>query len=382
MSQSAPKSAVTPKANGQATPAVGRVAPQPARKTTPAKKTAPTKTSKTSSPKPATTKTTARKPADKPAATKAVAAKPPAKKTPAKKTPAKKAPAKKTAASSTTPASKTPAPKAPAAKKAAARERPVTPPAPAPVIPREAAPVVEVEPPAPAVAEEARRSWFTRRPLTFSRPEWADNWFEQGRPLTRLRTAIVVGPLMVGLVVAGAFGARMMYADPAPVSAPGPDVTCWDRTVAPAVRCTLPTGVTGLEWVYPTFDHQDAACVDVLRAHPEYRRPTMWTCAGDIHGRPLQITYSELTSVGTGLAYHEKLFADGKRSAFPGPRGTVDHYVWRLPDPVDGKYRMAAMYVDYPYAVLIEASTLRDRDRAYRDLVKQRDPRHISTRFS
>jgi malate dehydrogenase (oxaloacetate-decarboxylating) len=93
--------------------------------------------------------------------------------------------------------------------------------------------------------------------------------------------------------------------------------------VAPAVRCTLPTGVTGLEWVYPTFDHHDGACVDVLRAHPEYRRPTMWTCAGDIHGRPLQITYSELTSVASGLAYHEKLFADGTKSAFPGPHGTA-----------------------------------------------------------
>ena len=222
----------------------------------------------------------------------------------------------------------------------------------------------------PAKNAPARRSWFPRPPSPFS------------RPVTRFRTAVVVGPLMAGLVVAGAFGARMMYADPEPASALGPDVTCWDRTLAPADQCTLPTGVEGLAWVYPSFDPQDDSCVDVLLAHPEYRRPTMWSCESDLHGRPLRVTYSELTGLETGLAYHEKLFADGKKSAFPGPHGTVDHYVWRLPEPVDGMYRMAAMYVDVPYAVLIEGSTLRDRDRAYRDLVHQRDPRHVTTRFS
>lgn len=385
MSQSAPKTGVPRKAAPEQAAASMPPAPRvPAKKTTarktPAKKAAPAK--KTTATKTTAKQTTATK-------------KTPAAKAPAKKTTAKKAPAKKAApAEKATP---TPLPKAPVKPSKAPRAATPRPPAtatpappdatdlaPPPRVPTPRARAVDPLPQSPALGAETepvRRSWFSRRPLTFSPTEWTSGWSEKSRPVTRFRTALVVGPLLVALAAAGAYGARLMYADPVNVSVSGPEVTCWDGSRTAAGACPLPTGADGLAWVYPSFDPDDEACTNVLVAHPEYRRPTMWTCETDIHDRPLRITYSELTGVASGLAYHEKLFADGKKSAFPGPRGTVDTYVWRQPEPVDGWYRMASMYVDYPYAVLIEATTLRDRDRAYRDLVRQRDPRHVTTGF-
>jgi len=231
------------------------------------------------------------------------------------------------------------------------------------------------------VPAEIRRSWFSRRPLAFVPANWGIEWHERGRRVSRYRTALVVIPLLVALVVAGSYGAHLLYADPAPAAADTDTATCWDGVRAPAADCSLPSGVDGLAWVFPSFDPEGDGCVDVLVAHPEYKRPAMWTCTEPIGTGTVDITYSELTAVSTGLAYHEKLFEGAKLSAFPDEDGTIDRLVWRQPEPVDGIWRMAAMYHDFPYAVLIEAHTLRQRDRTYRDLVRSRDPKHITTRF-
>jgi hypothetical protein len=290
-----------------------------------------------------------------------------AKKAAARTNGTKPAAAKKVAQKKAPAAKKAPAPvakKAPAARKAV--------PAPAPV----------VEPP-PVVIEpvEQRRSWFSRRPLAFTAPDWASGWYEQGRRLSRSRTAVVVILSSLGLAAAAGYGTHLMYADPEPVAASPPDVTCWNGSLAPAADCTLPSGVAGLEWVFQSFDRADDGCVDVLVEHPEYKRPTMWRCSETFGGRTVEITYSELTSVASGLAYHRDLFSGAKLSAFADPDGKVDRYVWREPEPVDGIFRLGAMYVDFPYAVLVEATTLRDRDRTYRDVVRSRDPKHLTTRY-
>lgn len=312
-----------------------------------------------------------------PAAKKATAKKTPARKTPAKSTPAKTVPAKKTAAR------KAPSPP----RKAPAKTVPLQP-APAPARTHVTVPTMAPAPgvaalvaPSPVEHVEVRHSWFSRRPLVFTRPDWTVGWTERGRRVTRFQTVFVVVSMLIGLAVAASYGVRLLYADPLPVSAQAPDVTCWDRTLAPASECSLPSGVAGLGWVFQSFDKSDDRCVDVLVEHPDYKRPAMWRCTTTVGGRPVDITYSELTSVASGLAYHKDLFQGAKLSAFPGPDGHIDRYVWRQPEPVDGVWRMAAMYVDFPYAVLVEASTLRDRDRTYDDLVRSRDPKHITTRY-
>lgn len=230
----------------------------------------------------------------------------------------------------------------------------------------------------PVEPDEVRRSWFSRRPQSYSRADWSAGWSEHGRRLTGRRTVLVVVPLVVALAVVAAFGAHLLYADATPVSVQEPDVTCWDRTQAPASECPLPSGVDGLAWVFQSFDQQDDDCVDVLRDHSGYPGATMWTCTASIRGRSVDITYSELTTVSSGLAHHKRRFAAADRNALPGPDGTAERYVWRQPEPAGGVWRMAAMYADFPYAVLVEASTLRDRDRAYRSLVRSRDPRHLT----
>lgn len=196
-----------------------------------------------------------------------------------------------------------------------------------------------------------------------------------------LRTLVVVTPLLAMLGIVAGTGARMLWADPGSPVVQEKPVTCWDRYGVDEVGdCSLPTGVAGLRWVFPSFKPGRDDCTDVLVTHPEYTRPTMWQCSAVVSGRTATVTFSELTSLESGLAHHEREYADAKKSAFPDPDGRVVRYVWRRPQPNDeGSYEMAAMYVEFPYAVSIEAPTLRIRDRVFEDIVL-RDPDRISVR--
>ncbi|MCW2795594.1 MAG: hypothetical protein JWM79_1091, partial [Nocardioides sp.] len=243
-------------------------------------------------------------------------------------------------------------------------------------------PARETQPtPGPSVETvEVRRSWFSRRPLEYSRLDWSSGWDEHGRRLTRRRTTLVVTPLLLCLVAAAAYGNRLLNADPTPVAAQSSEVTCWDHTLALASDCSLPRWAAGLEWVFPSFDRSDDGCVNLLRTSPRHREPTIWTCTVSVRGRPVDITYSQLNSVATGLAHYEKKFGGARKVAVPGRDGRTARYEWRPARSHNGRWRLATLYADFPYAVQIEAATPDGLERASRYVANLRDPQHITVR--
>jgi hypothetical protein len=186
------------------------------------------------------------------------------------------------------------------------------------------------------------------------------------RGLARWRTPLVVFPLLAGLAIVGGLGAQMLT-EKIPPAASGAQVTCWDGgTVESADACTAPSGVDGLRWVFPTFHPDRDRCVDVLVAHPEYLRPAMYECDLKVSKHWVSVTYMQLADVDAGRRYFEKSYPRSEREKVRTAGGTPYRYVWRK--ATDEGYELAAMYMDFPYAVSIRADATAYGDQALREL--------------
>jgi hypothetical protein len=195
------------------------------------------------------------------------------------------------------------------------------------------------------------------------------------RSLARWRTPVVVVPLLGALSATGAMGAQMMTAEIPP---PEPDVqvTCWDGGEAgSAEACTAPSGEAGLRWVFPTFHPDRDGCVDVLIEHPEYARPAMYECDFKASGRWVTVAYMQLAGVDPARRFFEKDFPMSERERVRTAEGTAYRYVWR--QRTEDGFELAAMYIDFPYAVSITAPKASHRDLALRKLAF-RHPDRIS----
>lgn len=196
------------------------------------------------------------------------------------------------------------------------------------------------------------------------------------RKVARWRTPIVVIPSLVALAVVGGLGAQMLTAEIVPPEVE-PEVICWDgEVVGSSGDCSAPSGVAGLRWVFPGFRPGRDDCVDVLIAHPEYARPTMYECETEVAGEQVTIAYMQLADVVAGRRYFEKTFT-GEREKVRTADGAPSRYVWRQRG--DDGFELASMYTDFPYAVTVTADRPRLRDRAQRGL-DFRHPDKISVR--
>ncbi len=186
------------------------------------------------------------------------------------------------------------------------------------------------------------------------------------RGVARVRTPLVVLPLLAGLTAVGGVGA-MMLTEEIPPPVPRTQVACWDGTGADSVKtCTTPSGVDGLRWVFPTFRPQRDDCIDVLVSHPEYLRPAMYECDFRFPQQSVSVTYNELADVEAARKYFAKQYPDAEREVVKSAEGTAYRYLWR--QETDEGYALAAMYIDYPYAVEIVAKSAKARDAALRKL--------------
>ena len=196
-----------------------------------------------------------------------------------------------------------------------------------------------------------------------------------GRRIARWRTPIVVFPLLGGLAVVAGVGAQMMTAQ-IPDPEPTPEVTCWDGVVVEgADACTMPSGQAGLRWVFPTFRPGRDDCVDVLVSHPEYTRPAMYECDLEVGDQQVQVAYTQLAGVDPARRFFERTFPDSDRERVRTAEGEAYRYVWR--HRTEDGFELAAMYIDFPYAVYITAPTGQHRDVALRRL-EFRHPDRIS----
>jgi hypothetical protein len=189
----------------------------------------------------------------------------------------------------------------------------------------------------------------------------------------RIRTALVLLSLVVGLLVVAAVGSRMLLAD---IPDPGTDppaepvtVRCWDGDVRPDKGCAVPTGKAGLRWVFPSFRPNDLGCRNAAPEFPKSNARTMFACEAELDAGQVTILYSELTEDD-----QRRAFLDEK---FGGPGEDVegeDRLLWTEGDDpgTDGDYELAVMYADLPFSVEVSADSPEARDEALESLIEFR----------
>ena len=202
-------------------------------------------------------------------------------------------------------------------------------------------------------------------------PDPADELVPLDRPAARgpgrRRTALVVLPLLVGLAVAGGVGGRLALSPGGDAVAADGTATCWDGEQVEAVdACTRPRGTDGVAWVFPSFDRDRLECVDELVAHPEYTRPTMWTCAQAVGGRAVEVTYSEVTGVQDALRFLDRLHGPDARSTGPAT------YSWTATPTPGGAWVASLLLRDLPFSVTVTAAQRSDAVRALERRVRVR----------
>lgn len=190
-------------------------------------------------------------------------------------------------------------------------------------------------------------------------------WRSLWRGIVRWRTPLVVVPLLAGLVLAGAVGARMMTTrTPDPVGVVN-TVTCWNgKEKASADDCATPAGKAGLLWVFPSLRPNRPQCSDDRKADPDLPRPVQFTCTIRVAGRTADVTYFQLADLRGGLRYHDRQFGRDNREKARGNDGETERYVWRR--QVKDRYELVSAYVEHPFAVQVVAPERRVRERALR----------------
>ena len=198
------------------------------------------------------------------------------------------------------------------------------------------------------------------------------------------RSGLIVVPLVVGLLVVAAVGARMLVAEiPDPGHGPGaPRPSRRTRSAGtaptgPTTGCPVPSGRAGLRWVFPSFRPTELGCRNVLPDFPASTRPSMYACEVAVDGGPATIIYSQLTQVARGRASLEKQYGGTGRA---DRRRVGKRLLWTEgEDPgADGDYELAVMYAALPFAVEVTAASARRRDEALdvTDEVPRRRRRH------
>ena len=196
----------------------------------------------------------------------------------------------------------------------------------------------------------------------------------------RWRSLLIILPLVAGVFVAAAIGARMLLAEiPDPAAAETTsDVRCWDGVSAAPAECTVPSGRAGLRWVFPSFRPDEIDCRNALRAQPELKRTTKFECDDRVSTGQVTITYTEFENVGQGRRYLEKDYG------FP-PETVTDGGARRLlwtegDEPGGAVYELDMMYAEVPFGVEVRAVSAKVRDKALDSLVRFRPDDELSVR--
>lgn len=118
--------------------------------------------------------------------------------------------------------------------------------------------------------------------------------------------------------------------------------TCWDDSTAPTVDdCSMPTGVLGLRWVFPSLT--DAKCSSPSAGSGDGTKTRVLCITKLTDGSRAQLGYFEWDSVQAGQDFYDsqglERFEDN---------GLV---AWAVTTATQGK--LAAMYEDAPYSVTL-----------------------------
>lgn len=137
-----------------------------------------------------------------------------------------------------------------------------------------------------------------------------------------------------------------------------PRVDCWSGRVRRSVAaCGRPTGVAGLEWVFPDFSR--TACTE-----QDARRKQMWVCSASTDdGTRVLVRYSEYTPRevrSTFTRLNNKWASHTNDNPAFGSSDT--RYIWRYNSVLDNEYPyvISWMYANHPFSVSIEGDTSAD----------------------
>lgn len=196
------------------------------------------------------------------------------------------------------------------------------------------------------------------------------------RALKRMRALLVLGPLVVGLLVAAGIGASKLWADPPERDAVSMVVTCWNGVEAPADECTEPQGGPGLQWVFPSFRLDDARCQEIKRPARDEPRPVEFTCDRTLDQRRVVLVYTARTSLDQGMAFLRRTY-----DASPDEQADGERLVFRSPVVDDnGNVALTAAYAEHPFTVTVRAPTEELRDTALDELVQFRPADEVVVR--
>lgn len=196
------------------------------------------------------------------------------------------------------------------------------------------------------------------------------------RTLLRLRSFIVLVPLVVGVLVAASIGASKLWADIPQKTVAGPNVVCWDGRTIPVTDCVEPRGKRGLHWVFPSYKPWDKRCALVGGRSRTVVRPFDVACNVRFDQRPVTVTYAVRGSAEALVAAVRKSY--GNR---PVTEADGDRIVFRSNRPdAEGLYRTTITYAEHPFAVTVEAPDQRLRDTALDELVRFRPADQIIVR--
>lgn len=187
------------------------------------------------------------------------------------------------------------------------------------------------------------------------------------RFLKRSRAALVLVPLVVGLVVAAGIGAQKLWAEVPERAIPVTEVVCWDGSRLPETDCTEPRGPAGLRWVFPSFRPSEQDCRQVERGQRPTAPPWEFSCETSYDLRPVTITYSIRNSVDAGLEFLERTYGGPARELAGGER-----LVFASSRARGGIYSTTVAYADHPFSVTVQAPALDVRDGALAELVDLR----------
>lgn len=200
-------------------------------------------------------------------------------------------------------------------------------------------------------------------------------------PRRRPRSLLVAG-LVAGFVAAiavaavGAVALRLSTDGESPGTAPA-QVTCWTGLqVDSPDQCSIPSGVAGMRWVYPSFDKDFAGC-EVVRNPVAAKKVRAWFCP--FAGNPDEgVRYNEWRSPSDARDYHDANYRPYTAEPFRLGDSTVGD-VWRRLSPGEyGLVSTAMVYREWPFSVSVQSERLAGLDAGCK-LVAIRSPVDFAT---
>lgn len=172
-----------------------------------------------------------------------------------------------------------------------------------------------------------------------------------------------------GITNTAAHASGGLSTEPSQAPTPPPVADCWDGSTAVAVAdCPLPTGVRGLEHVFPSF--HPSQCNDVRAQHPELAHPQMWECFGTVLDQPVTVTYDIVDGVARAQDYYDRAYVEGYRELRRDAQGVPQRYQWTGDDGYPA--RITSLYLGFPYAVSVYAPTAEVAHETWRTVVRLR----------